>query len=112
MNRNGNPSQRWRIVYTDNMGDQAYDKKGTLDRDFGFIAMEPFYLKSRLPMERVVECVGANNAVIKKWAKGRKAQEWRFDPVSKTVRGMYWTSYCLSQEGANLRCRSMNSRWF
>jgi len=74
MNNNGNASQRWRIVYTDNMGDQAYDKKGTLDRDFGFIAMEPFYLKSRLPMERVVECVGANNAVIKKWAKNRKAQ--------------------------------------
>jgi len=109
---NGNASQRWKIVYTDNMGDQAYDKKGKLDRDFGMIALEPFYLRSKLPMQRVVECVGANNSVIKKWANGRKAQQLRFDPVSKTVRGMYWTSYSLSQEGANLRCRSMNSRWF
>jgi hypothetical protein len=112
MNNQNHPGQRWRIVYTDAMGDQAYDKKGTLDNDFGFVALEPFYLRSRLPMERVVECAGASNSVIKKWYKNRKAQQWRFDPVSKTVRNMNWTSYVFSMEGANLRCRSMNSRWF
>jgi hypothetical protein len=95
-NRN-HPGQRWRIVYTDAMGDQAYDKKGTLDNDFGFVALEPFYLRSKLPMERVVECVGASNSVIKKWYKNRKAQQWRFDPVSKTVRNMNWTSYVFSK---------------
>jgi hypothetical protein len=108
----GNAGQRWRVVYVDNMGDQAYDKKGQRDNEFGFLALEVFYLRSRLPMQRVVECVGANNAVIKKWYKNRKAQQWRFDPVSKTVRNMNWTSYVFSQEGANLRCRSMTSRWF
>jgi hypothetical protein len=34
----------------------------------------PFYFRSRLPMQRVAECVGANNIVLKKWAKNRKAQ--------------------------------------
>jgi hypothetical protein len=106
-------SQRWRIVYADKMtGSDAYRKKGQMSKESGIIVDEPFYFRSRLPMQRVVECVGANNAVIKKWAKGRKAQQWRFDAVSKTIRGMYWTSYVLSQEGANLRCRTMNSRWF
>jgi hypothetical protein len=47
-------------------------------------------------MQRVAECVGANNIVLKKWAKGRKAQQFRYDGVSKTIRGMYWTSYALS----------------
>jgi hypothetical protein len=63
-------------------------------------------------MQRVAECVGASNIALKKWVKGRKAQEWKFDPISKTIRGNYWTSYVFSMEGTNLRCRTMNSRWF
>jgi hypothetical protein len=91
-----NSSQLWMIYYSDKMGDEAFDKKGTLDRDHGLVALEPFYFRSRLPMQRVVECVGANNAVLKKWYLNRKAQQWRFDPVSKTIRNMNWTSYALS----------------
>jgi hypothetical protein len=94
------------------MGDEAYDKKGQFDKDFGFYVDETFFFRSKLPMQRVVECVGASNAVLKKWYKNRRAQEWRFDPVSKTIRNRNWTSYSLSMEGSNLRCRSMNSRWF
>jgi hypothetical protein len=65
-----------------------------------------------MPMQRVIECVGANNAVIKRWVNNRAAQRWIFDPISKTIRNRNWTSYVLSQEGANLRCRTMTSRWF
>lgn len=39
----------------------------------GFRVDEEFYLRSKLPMERVAECVGANNVVLKKYTKGRKA---------------------------------------
>jgi hypothetical protein len=94
------------------MGGEAYTKKGKMDRDFGFLANEPFYFRSKLPMQRVAECVGANNIVLKKWYKNRKAQQFKFDPVSKTIRNMNWTSYAFSTEGTNLRCRSHNSRWF
>jgi len=68
------PSQIWRVVYTNDMGAEAITKKGKMSKHgTGFIVLEPFYFRSRLPMQRVVECVGANNAVLKKWAKGRKA---------------------------------------
>jgi hypothetical protein len=108
-----NPSQLWRIVYTDKLtGKDAYTKKGKLDTDFGLIADETFYLRSKLPMQRVAECVGASNIALKKWAKNRKAQQFKFNPVSKTINNMNWTNYVFSMEGTNLRCRTMNSRWF
>jgi len=52
------------------MGDEAYQTKG-MDKEYGFRVKERFYLRSRLPMERVMEAVGANNIVIKKWVKNR-----------------------------------------
>jgi hypothetical protein len=61
---NGNQqSQRWRIAYTNKLtGIDTYTKKGSMSkRGFGFLALEPFYLRSRLPMQRVAECVGASN---------------------------------------------------
>jgi hypothetical protein len=94
------------------MGDEAYQKKGDMDTETGFIVDEPFYFRSKLPMQRVTECVGASNITLKKWAKNRKAQQFKFDPVSKTIRNMNWTSYAFSMEGGNLRCKPMNSRWF
>jgi hypothetical protein len=106
------PGQRWKIVYTNAMGSEAYRNKGQMSKDTGFIVDEPFYFRSRLPMQRVVECAGASNVTLKKWANNRKAQQWRFDSTSKTIRNLNWTSYVFSMEGANLRCRTMNSRWF
>ena len=39
------------------------DKEATegLDKDFGFKINEPFYIRSRLPMGRVMEAIGASN---------------------------------------------------
>jgi hypothetical protein len=71
-----NSAQIWRVVYTNAMGDEAYTKKGKRSKGFGFLVDEPFYFRSRLPMQRVAECVGANNIVLKKWAKNRKAQQF------------------------------------
>jgi hypothetical protein len=64
------------IYYTDNLRDEAYLKKGKKDVDHNFLALEPFYFRSKLPMQRVAECVGANNIVLKKWYKNRKAQQF------------------------------------
>jgi hypothetical protein len=107
-------SQIWRIAYLHKLDARdTYTKKGDVSKmGFGFKADTPFYFRSKLPMQRVAECVGASNIALKKWAKNRKAQQFRFDPVSKTIRGMYWTSYVFSMEGTNLRCRTFNSRWF
>lgn len=67
------------------MGDEAFQTKG-LDKDFGFKVNKPFYFVSKLPMQRVAEAIGANTVTIKTYAKGRLAQQFYFDPVSKTVK--------------------------
>jgi hypothetical protein len=56
------------------MGEDAYKETGEIDPFTQFVVNTPFYFRSTLPMQRVAECVGANNIVLKKWAKGRKAQ--------------------------------------
>jgi hypothetical protein len=66
-------AQQWIIRYSDALGDEAYQKKGQRDADHNMLSLEPFYLRSKLPMQRVAECVGANNIVLKKWYKNRKA---------------------------------------
>jgi hypothetical protein len=72
----GNHStQRWRISYLHKKdAREVYTKKGSMSRrGFGMLADTPFYLRSKLPMQRVAECVGANNVTLKKYAKNRKA---------------------------------------
>jgi len=54
------------------MGDDAIKTKGD-HTDFGFKINQPFYLVSKLPMQRVIEAIGANNVVIKTYAKNRLA---------------------------------------
>jgi hypothetical protein len=70
------PSQIWRIAYLHKLDARdTYTKKGEESKKgFGFRVDTPFYFRSRLPMQRVAECVGANNVTLKKWAKNRKAQ--------------------------------------
>jgi hypothetical protein len=34
----------------------------------------PFYLRSRLPMKRVAEAIGANNVALKRWRKNVTGQ--------------------------------------
>jgi hypothetical protein len=109
--KNGTPAQRWKVVYTDNMGDEAYQTKGT-DKRFNFRVGEIFYLRSKMPMQRVMEAVGANNVVLKRWVRNRIAQQFYFDGVSKTIKSKQWTGYSMDMQGNNLRLRSTNSRWF
>ena len=56
--------------------------------EFGFKINEPFFIVSRMPMKRVAEAVGASNIVLKTLVRTRKAQQFRFDQVTKTVKSM------------------------
>jgi len=38
-----------------------------MNKDFGFHINRPFYIRSRLPMKRIIECIGANNVTLKRW---------------------------------------------
>ena len=96
-------------MYVDKAGKTA--DKG-IDKDFGFHRNRPFYIRSRLPMKRFAECVGASNVQIRRYVKNRKAQEWFFDPVSKTIKSNNWKSHSLNLQGNNIRCLATNSRWW
>jgi hypothetical protein len=104
-----NAAQIWKVVYTK---DVTYDKTGETDNQFGFKVNTPFLFRSRLPMQRVMECYGASYTSQKSYYKNRKAQLWTFDAVSKTIRNKNWTSYAMSVASDWLRCQPMNSRWF
>jgi hypothetical protein len=63
-------------------------------------------------MERVVECVSASTIVLKRFAKGRAAQQFFFDPVTKTIKNNYWKGYSLNQNGQDLKVLGTNARWY
>jgi hypothetical protein len=113
-NRHNGANQRWKGVYLDKAEDTQ--TKG-LNEDFGFHINRPFYFRSRLPMKRVVECIGANNLVLKRWRKNVTQQQFFFDGVSKTIRSQTWKNYGMEIQSnggsSNMRMTSgINSRWW
>lgn len=63
-------------------------------------------------MRRMAECIGASNVTLKRYVKNRKAQQWYFDPISKTLKNNYWKSHSLHLQNSNVRCLSTTSRWW
>jgi hypothetical protein len=68
-------------------------------------------------MRRVAEMVGASNIVLKRWVKGRAAQQFWFDQKSKTIRSNQWKNYAMEIQGNgrsnNLRATAgITSRWW
>jgi hypothetical protein len=61
-------NQQWNVLYLDKANKTRTDG---FNEDFGWEINRPFYMVSRLPMRRVIEAVGANNMVIKRYVKGR-----------------------------------------
>jgi hypothetical protein len=111
--RHNRANQRWRLVYVDKhtkIQGKGYSNK------YGFYIMRPFYMRSRLPMKRVVECVSNAYTRHKRWARGRKAQQWVFDNKSKTVQSYYWRNRAVeitsNGNSSTLRMNSVTSRWW
>jgi len=112
-NKNQNANQRWRILYVDK-ADKVRTKG--FNKEFGFHINRPFYIRSRMPMQRIAECHGANNVWLKRWRKNVAAQQWFFDEKSKTIKNNYWKSHSLDIQSnggsSNVRCTTTNSRWW
>jgi hypothetical protein len=106
-------NQRWRIVYADKakkIGVKTYNKR------FGFHGSRPFIVRSRMPMQRVVECVSNAYIRLKKFYRNRKAQQWIFDNRSKTIQSFYWRNRAVeitsNGNSSTLRMNSVTSRWW
>jgi hypothetical protein len=107
-------SMKWNVVYLDKA--KPVPTKG-FNKEFGWHINRPFYMVSRLPFKRVIESIGANNMVIKRYAKGRLAQQFWFDEKSKTIRSQQWKNYCVEIQSnggsTNVRMTSgITSRWW
>mgnify|MGYP003960408773 CR=1 FL=1 len=68
-------------------------------------------------MKRVVECIGANNLVLKRWRKNVAAQTFVFNGVDKTIHSNHWKNYVMEIQSnggsSNLRMIStITSRWW
>jgi len=105
--------QQWQVIYVDKA--EKVRTKG-FNKEFGFHINRPFYVRSRMPMQRVIECHGANNVWLKRWRKNTTAQQWYFDEVSKTIKNNHWKSHSLDIQSnggsSNVRCTTTNSRWW
>ena len=111
--KHGKVNQRWSILYADQVKAQT---KG-LHTESGFHCNRPFYVVSRLPMNRVMESIGANNITIRRWRKNVAAQTWTYNCADKTIRSNHWKNYAIEIQSnggsTNLRCTStINSRWW
>jgi len=113
-NNNDGSNQKWNVLYVDKA--DAIETKG-LNEEFGFHINRPFYFRSRMPMKRVIESIGANNITLKRWRKNVTAQQWWFDEKSKTIHSQQWKNYAMEIQSnggsSNLRCTSgITSRWW
>jgi hypothetical protein len=111
--RHGGANQRWRVIYHRNQ--KAFRTKG-FNSHFGFHINRPFYIRSRLPMQRVIELVPWDVRIRRYYTGRRNQQTWRFDTKTKTIANMNWKNYSLditsNGNGANLRVAGTNSRWW
>ena len=112
--RHNGANQRWKVLYLDK---KAKTETKGLNEEFGFHINRPFYIVSELPMNRVAECVGANNVTLKRWRKNVLGQQYYFDEVTKTIRSQTWKNYAMEIQSngasANLHFTSdINSRWW
>jgi len=113
--KNGSKAQSWKIVYYSDA--EKYQEKG-MNKDRGLFVNRPFYIVSKLVMERAVEFVGGGNLVLRTMLYGRNghAQHFFLDAKTQTIKSNTWKNKSLNIEGngnsRNLYMRSTNARWF
>jgi hypothetical protein len=102
-------SQKWKLVYADKM--KPVQMKG-LNKKFGLEVNRPFFIVSKMWMNRVAECVGASNIVLKTLVRTNLGQQFFFDGASKTIKSNQWKDRSITLQGNNLYMTTTNARWF
>lgn len=111
-NKHNGANQKWKVLYIDKIDEK--EEKG-FNKDYGFHINRPFYIVSRMAMQRVVEWRGSGNVVISSYG-GRDTQQFIFDGTTKTIISQKYKnkSVDISNSGKsnNLSMANTNARWF
>jgi hypothetical protein len=106
-------NQKWDVIYVDEAAALA---TSGLYKPFGLHLGRPFYIQSRMPMQRVLEVVGGRNVVASSMDRARESQIFFLDPKSKTIKSVKHKDRSIDiQTGgasSNLQAYSTNARWF
>jgi hypothetical protein len=68
--KNKGANQRWNIVYVDEAPKPLIKD---IEKAYGMQANNPFIIRSRMPMRRVVEARGGGNITLRTLVRGRKS---------------------------------------
>jgi hypothetical protein len=87
-----------------------------LNVNFGLEINRPFFLVSKKWMNRVVECVGASNLLLKTLNRKNTGQQFFLDAFSQTIKSQTWKDSSMTiQSGGNSNVVIMETttaRWF
>jgi len=111
---NGGVNQKWNVIYLDKAGK---DETTGLNEEFGFDINRPFYIRSRMPMKRVMQCHGAGWIHLNTYKAKRLDQQFWFDEKTKTIHSQQWKNYAVEKysNGGHPYLRAtatVNSRWW
>jgi hypothetical protein len=111
--KNGSKAQNWKLTY---VKDAAKIQTKGLNKNFGIEIERPFFLVSKLWMNRVVECVGASNLVLKTLKTTNKGQQFFLDDKTQTIQSFQWKGRAITIQSNgrsnNLYMTTANARWF
>jgi len=72
---------------------------------------KPFYIQSKLWLERVITVYSSKNLVIQS-RTDVPGQQWFFDQVSKTIKSVQFKDLSLDIRGGNAYAYKTDSRWY
>jgi len=88
------------------------------DSEWGFYRNKHFYIRSRLPMKRIIQVCPGNKTCIRRRVDPtkRNGQIWYFDPVGKVIKDIAW-KYVIEIRGSGTQNHlalnsKMTSMWW
>jgi len=101
-------SFKWSIKYLDTKAN--YTTSG-LNKGRQLHINRPFYIQSKLWLERVITVYSSKNLVIQSRTDAPE-QQWFFDQVSKTIKSVKFKDLSMDIRGGNVYAYKTDSRWY
>jgi hypothetical protein len=110
-NRKNHVSQQWDVIYADQW--KRDPRKGELNKRFGLIVEEDFFIISRLGKHRYLSALNRNFVI--KTRNGKPYQKWWFHQQSLSIKSrQYNQSWTIqsSGNGQEMSVTGTNSQWW